>query len=408
MLSKSLVSLAALLASFVSADSPKPQDLGSVLAGNPDLSTYYDLIQKYPDVLLQLPSYAGVTIIAPSNDAFKNIPYTALNGIWDPTDKATTVPLLQYHILQGTVATAALDTGPTYVRPTLLTSPLYTNVTSGQNVLIAKQPGDTVVFTTSMGTRCTLVEGDIEFQGGLIQVVDNLLVPPTSIQNTSEAFNVPNFLGGLYAGKLLPKIAYEQNITVFAPVNSAYTSIGGSLQHLDAKAIARIMEYHIVPGQVLVSSVLANGSRLQTLAENPAGTAPESLVIRQAGNNKYVNSAQIVQPDILLANGIMHLISGVLNPDANAAVPNPTAATQAPVFPVTTVRNPFTSALPCTVSCPVTTTALNTTAEPTATSSSTSTSIFTSKSKGAAEALATANIRAAGAALGLLGAGMLL
>lgn len=331
--------------------------------------------------------------------------------MWDPNDKATTVPLLQYHILQGTVATNALATGPTYVRPTLLTSTRYTNVTSGQNVLIAKQPGDTVVFTTSMGTRCTLVQGDITFQGGLIQVVDNLLVPPARIQNTTEAFGVPNFLGGLYAGKLMPKIAYEQNITVFAPVDSAFASIGGSLKHLDAKAIARIMEYHIIPGQVLVSSSLVspsltNGSRLQTLAENKAGNAHESLVIRQSGNNKYVNSAQIVQPDILLANGIMHLISDVLNPDAEAATPNPTAVTQAPVFAVSSATNPFTSALPCTVSCPVTTTAFNTTTD--AAPTSTSTSIFTSKSKGAAGALATANIRAAGAALGLVGAGMLL
>ncbi|KAM0255813.1 hypothetical protein ACHAQJ_005400 [Trichoderma viride] len=407
MLSKSLSAVATILASVVSA-ATTPQDLGSVLASNKDLSTYYALIQKYPDVLLQLPSYAGVTIIAPSNEAFRNIPYTALNGVWNATDKATTVPLLQYHILQGTVATAALDTGPTYVRPTLLTSSRYTNVTAGQNVLIAKQPGDTVVFTTSMGTRCTLTEGDITFQGGLIQVVDNLLVPPTRIQNTTEAFGVPNFLGGLYAGKLMPKVSYEQNITVFAPVDSAFATIGGSLKHLDAKAVARIMGYHIIPNQVLVSSSLTNGTRLQTLAENTAGNAPESLIIRQAGNNKYVNSAQIVQPDILLANGIMHLISDVLNPDVEAAVPNPTAVSQAPVFPVSSARNPFTSALPCTVSCPVTTTAFNTTdAGPTATST-TSTSLFTTKSKDAAGAFATANIHAAGAALGLLGVGMLL
>ncbi|UKZ71886.1 uncharacterized protein TrAtP1_012830 [Trichoderma atroviride] len=406
MLSKRLAVVATLLASVSSAkvaSKDMEQDLGTVLANNKDLSTYYELIQKYPDILLQLPNYAGVTIIAPSNDAFKNIPYTALNGVWNATDKDTTVPLLQYHILQGTVATNALLTGPTYVRSTLLTSTRYTNVTSGQNVLIAKQPGNDVVFTTSMGTRCTLTEGDIAFQGGLIQVVDNLLVPPARLQNTSEAFSVPNFLGALYAGKLMPKVSYEENITVFAPVDSAFATIGGSLKHMDAKSIARIMGYHIIPNQVLVSSALTNGTRLQTLANNAAGNAPESVVVRQAGNNKFVNSAQIVQPDILLANGIMHLISGVLNPDADAAVPNPTALSQAPVFPVSSARNPFTSALPCTVSCPVTTTSAISTADPT----TTSTSIFTTKSKGAARALATADIHAAGVALGLIGAGML-
>lgn len=42
MLSKSLWTLAALLVSAVSAD---PRELGTVLAGNKDLSTYYSLIK---------------------------------------------------------------------------------------------------------------------------------------------------------------------------------------------------------------------------------------------------------------------------------------------------------------------------------------------------------------------------
>ncbi|KAG5967962.1 hypothetical protein E4U58_002047, partial [Claviceps cyperi] len=37
------------------------QDLGTVLAGNKDVSKFYDLIKKFPDVLLQLPNYSGVT-----------------------------------------------------------------------------------------------------------------------------------------------------------------------------------------------------------------------------------------------------------------------------------------------------------------------------------------------------------
>ncbi len=45
---------------FVRADGPK--DLGSVLAANSNLSTYYNLIKTYPDILLQLPNYAGVTV----------------------------------------------------------------------------------------------------------------------------------------------------------------------------------------------------------------------------------------------------------------------------------------------------------------------------------------------------------
>ncbi|KAG5913403.1 hypothetical protein E4U42_001213 [Claviceps africana] len=50
----------ALFAVRVCADGSR--DLGSVLAGNKDVSKFYNLIKKFPDVLLQLPNYSGVTM----------------------------------------------------------------------------------------------------------------------------------------------------------------------------------------------------------------------------------------------------------------------------------------------------------------------------------------------------------
>lgn len=287
--------------------------------------------------------------MAPSNEAFKNIPYTAVNEFWDPEDAAKTIPLLQYHILQGTFSTMSMEIGPTLVHQTLLTNSVYTNVTSGQNVLVNKQAGDVVIFTTSTGTRCTLEKGDIEFQGGLIQIVDNLLIPPAELGKTSEAFGISSFLGGLYAADLMPNAAERKNVTIFAPQNKAFEEVGGSLEGLDVEALARVLGYHVVPDQILVSSALINGTQLKALSS-------DTLVIRQAGNNKYVNSAQIVQPDILIANGILHLISNVLNPDAKEIIPDPEKPVQGEVFPVSEVNDVFTSALPCSVDCPVTST----------------------------------------------------
>lgn len=310
------------------------------------------------------------------------------------------MPLLQYHILNGTVAMGALQVGPTYVQSTMLTSPLYTNVTSGQNVVIDKQPGDVVVFTTSMGTRCTLVETDMPFQDGLVQVIDNLLIPPAALSNTSQAFQLPSFLGALYAAGMMPQTAYEKNVTIFAPSDGAIDSVGGSLENMTAASLRRVLSYHIVPGRVLVSSSLQNGTVLQTEALDPSGQQPESLLVRQAGNNLYVNSAQVIQPNILIANGILHIISNVLNPDAPAASPNPAIYSQAPVFPVSEVANAFTSDLPCSTDCPVTTTP---TSSP-STTSTVATALFTSSSDGAATP-ARCTARVAGAALGALGVG---
>ncbi|KAF4124460.1 FAS1 [Geosmithia morbida] len=392
LVAKLLVAIAG-LASVASAQE-KVEDLGSTLAGIRDLSTFYNLIKKYPDVLLQLPSYGGVTIIAPSNEAFKNIPYTALNQVWDPDNKTTTVPLLQYHIVQGTVATGALEAGPSVIESTLLDDPRYTNVTSGQKVVINKSGDGTVVLTTSMGTRCTVQESDIAFTGGLIQIVDNLLVPPAQLGATSDAFKVPNFLGSLYAAGLMPGVALRRNLTVFAPVDRALDQIGGSLLDLDGDDLGRVMAYHLVHDQVIVSSDLTNGSHLPTLAGDDL-----SLTVRVAGNDRYVNSAQIVQPDILIANGIMHLISNVLNPDS-AVLPDPQANSQPALFPISSVANPFTSDLPCTVSCPVTTTSST---RPTSTAGTTATRITTDTNTALA-ARVTGHL--AGVAVGALGLGL--
>lgn len=312
------------------------------------------------------------------------------------------MPLLQYHILRGTVSTSALEEGPTFVRSTLLTSDTYTNVTSGQSVLINKQSGDTVIFTTSMGTRCTLETGDIAFRGGLIQVVDNLLIPPARLGETSHAFQIPSFLGGLYAAELMPDVAERKNVTIFAPRDEAFDIVGGTLEGLDVEELARVMGYHIVPDQVLVSSSLTNGTRLETLAEDASGTNQQSLVIRQAGNNKYVNSAQIIQPDILIANGILHLIANVLNPDVDAVQPDPEQPTQPAVFPVSTAEDVFTSALPCSVDCPVTTTTPASSPSGSATASTETDGLFTSTSDGPAP---RCTAQYAGAALGMLGVG---
>ncbi|KAH7316612.1 FAS1 domain-containing protein [Stachybotrys elegans] len=390
------------VATLVSAadDEHEPlRSLGDVLESNRNLRTFDQLIRRFPDILLQLPSNDGITIIAPSNAAFENIPYTALNERWDPTEADTTMPILQYHILQGVHAIAGLEAGPSYMLPSLLRDSTYTNVSSGQNVFVNKQGDGGAVFVSGMGTRCSLEEADIPFQGGIIQVVDNLLIPPSGLDATSHAFGIPSFLGSLYAVELMPSLADRRNITVFAPQDAALAAVGGTLEDLDAEALARIIGYHVVPDRVLSSWSLSNGTQLGTLAEDGSGNAV-SLTVRQSGNNKYINSAQIVQPDILLANGVLHIISNVLNPEANSVAPDPEIGTQPAVFPLETVSNAFTSALPCTVDCPVTTTSAQPTSDASTVSTEpTTTSLSTGTSDDAGVAQ-TANV--AGAALGVL------
>ncbi|KAH6689517.1 FAS1 domain-containing protein [Plectosphaerella plurivora] len=306
----------------------EPQDLGALLESRKDLSTFNSLIRDYPDILLKLPNYGGVTIVAPSDKAFENIAGTPLNEIWDPKNASIAVPILEYHILQGTISTGALVSGPSVFKRTLLTSKQWTNVTAGQNVVVNKQPGEVIIFSSAQGARTTQTKGDMRFAGGLLHIVDNLLIPPTRLEQTLEAFSLDSFLGALHAAEMLPAIAEQQNITIFAPRDEALALVGGTLSNLDPDALARVVGYHLVPGRILSSAELTNGTRLDTRSGN--GAIP---TVRRSGNDLYVDSARVVQPDILVANGVLHVIENVLNPDAGGVVPNPEAATQAPVWP---------------------------------------------------------------------------
>lgn len=408
--SSSFLSVAAVLLSLSprSVAASGSQDLGTVLDGIKDLSTYKDLLKQYPDILLQLPNYAGITIVAPNNDAFKNY-----QG-WDPKNKTMVTNMLEYHILQGTVSTDAVPEGPTTFASTLLTDTAYTNVTGGQKVLINKQPGNVIVFTSGAGSRATLLDGDIAFRGGLIQVVDTLMVPPERLEPTMRVAykDLTAFLAALYAADLVPSFADATNVTIFAPRNSAFQLLAGTLSGLSKDALARILKYHIVPGQVMLSPQLANGTNLTTSATDAAGNPIKAHVLR-AGNNAYIDRSQLVQPDILVANGVVHMVDGVLNPDAPDVQPDPAVGTQPPVFPQTgatstgsRVETPFLTALPCTADCPVPTTAsanVTQAATTTATSSdSTSTTVRSTSSKGAAAARQTGMVAVAG----LLGVGI--
>ncbi|KAK4180476.1 FAS1 domain-containing protein [Triangularia setosa] len=373
-----LLTLVAMLPSPTTAGWPKDvkrateaKALGAVLAGNEELSTYYNLIKQNPDILLQLPHSGGVTLIAPSNEAFNK------SNSFDLKDSALVTSLLQYHILPLSVNVSSLEPGPSYLFPTLLTSPAYTNVTKGQNILISRQHDDTAVITSGLGTRSTLLEvpsQDIPFIGGFIQVVDTLLVPPSRLELTArDAYkDLTSFLGALYKSGLAPDLSSQRDITILAPRNAAFQSIASALDPLSREDLAAILRYHIIPDRVLSSSDLSSlgnstGLSLVTLlgSDSKAG----KVTVSKAGNNIFFNSAQLLQADILLANGVVHIIDNVLNPDEFVEVPDPEARSQTPVFQVskgaetrtgTRIPAPFTTWLPCTTDCPEPTVDANT------------------------------------------------
>lgn len=235
-----------------------------------------------------------------------------------------------------------------------------------------------------------------------MQVIDSLLIPPVNVIETTNSFNLTAFQGALYDSNRNTTASYSPNMTIFAPWNQGFEDLGPAITNLTVEELGQVMDYHMIPNQIVYSTALTNGTKLTTVE----GT---EISIMHNGNNVYINSAQLLQTDILLANGVMHVIDNVLNPAGPGAQPNPAIPSQAPVFASASkvADIPFTSAIPCTANCPVPTTSKSSSSVTQAASATSTHKTSSSKGLGAAMARET-GYGAAGLMVAVAGAVMMI
>jgi uncharacterized surface protein with fasciclin (FAS1) repeats len=331
------------------APAAQAEDLESVLAGQTNLTIFQGLVKNHTDIFANLPK--GVTVAAPNDFAFMKL------GNWGTYNESMIEATLKYHILKKTIDMPSIVKGDSIWASTLLTDEKFSTVKDGQRLILTKQPGGEVVFTSGFATRGTVVVEDKSFDNGLVQIIDSVMRVPESLESTARSAytDLTAFVGALYATDLMAELAKEKDVTIFAPRNAAFQQLAGALESMDKEKLKRILRYHIVPGSLSHVWELKNASTLAT-ADNG-----NQVAITRHTNFVFVNSAEIIQTDILISNGLVHMIDNVLNPDENDARPDVTLTTaQPPVFTLvgetatgTTVPTPFASDLPCTASCPV-------------------------------------------------------
>jgi len=103
--------------------------------------------------------------------------------------------------------------------------------------------------------------------------------------------------------------------TVFAPTDAAFAKVPKAT--LDALAadpakLKAVLLYHVVAGSVPAADVVK-----LTSAKTVNGA---SVSIKVQGSTVMVNDANVVTPDVMASNGIIHVIDTVLLPPAPAAV----------------------------------------------------------------------------------------
>lgn len=142
---------------------------------------------------------------------------------------------------------------------------------------------------------------DIRFDHGIIHIINQVLTIPQSTTSTLFAANLTAFLGGLGLGGNAHFFNDMHNTTVFTPRNPGFERIGSVIQNISPEDISRITNYHMIPGQALYSTDLQNAT-LSTLAG-------EDLNVSVIDGVAFINSARVESTDVLINNGVMHVIS---------------------------------------------------------------------------------------------------
>lgn len=254
----------------------------------------------------------ALTVFAPQNSAFTELPADLLNKLLDPTWQPQLADVIKYHAIGSKVLAADLTDGMTVT------------TLSGANITINLDP-------TRVNEDAMVILADVLADNGVVHGIDKVLTPASvssSIVDIAAGDDVfSTLVEAVTAADLVDVLSGDGSgpLTVFAPTNEAFAALpAGTLESLllpeNKDKLIDILKYHVVAANALSSSLTSTD--LETLEG-------DTVAIDLSGAGVKVNDADVVIADIIASNGIIHVINKVLLPpdDTNMTVTDPTGMT---------------------------------------------------------------------------------
>jgi len=174
------------------------------------------------------------------------------------------------------------------------------NTTSFQNIQINVVDAVLTIpanLSTTLGNSSTL--SDLELIGDIVTV-------PFTNTTTNQTTNVT----------LLQFLEGAKGFTLFAPINQAFTAVSFTASQLifNQTAIFTVIRNSIINGTTVYSPSLTSANLITAAGE------PLTFTTNSSGTfvNSFGTTARILQPDVLVSNGVVHVIDKVLiNTQAN-------------------------------------------------------------------------------------------
>lgn len=191
-----------------------------------------------------------LTVFAPTDDAFAKLPEGRIAELLKPENREALIELLSYHVLPG---------------KTLLGKQL-TDTLQGQSLTITA-PGAFQV------NEANVIVSDIEASNGVVHAIDSVLVPPSSIQQTSPE-----------AARAVIELAISRGVPLF---NSGQPSACAAIYEV---AIESLMRSHTDALGNMDRSELRNALReIRTEEQDPR---QQAWTLRHALDRVYESLSQ--------------------------------------------------------------------------------------------------------------------
>jgi uncharacterized surface protein with fasciclin (FAS1) repeats len=128
---------------------------------------------------------------------------------------------------------------------------------------------------------------------------------PTVTELAAGQNDLSTLVGALQQAGLDDDLNGEGPFTVFAPVNSAFSSIDAGELTGNDELLEDVLTYHVIAGQEITAEDISDGQTVETLDGETLRFTVDNGTVR-------VNGATVQTADLQASNGVVHTIDGVL------------------------------------------------------------------------------------------------